>query len=96
MEVLRILLIVFASILGILIFISFNLARFLVFPIRVRHRWVIGAEEKKGLIVKQWYDELVKEIITLLSPYNYKLYAELVINPKPSDKTVVIVHGYRF
>ncbi|NCA66475.1 MAG: alpha/beta hydrolase [Clostridia bacterium] len=96
MEIVHIFLIIFSVVLGIILFISFNFARFLVLPIRVRPGWVIKAEERKGLISIKWYNELVKEEICIRSEFGYKLFGELVINDTPSDKFVVIVHGYRF
>ena len=80
----------------IVLLIGLNLALFLIFPLKTRHKWVIGWEEKKGLISKKWLNEIQKQEIWIKSPYKYDLYGEYIKNNVESNKTVVIVHGYRF
>jgi len=96
LNTLTIILIVFASVFGITLIISFYLAKFLIFPIKVRHKWVINFEAKKVPDSINWYKQLQKEEIHLKSPHNYQLYGEYVENAVKSNKTVVLVHGYRF
>ena len=41
-----------------------------------------------------WYEKLPKEEFTLKSIHGYDIYGEMVRNKVPTDKTVVVMHGY--
>ena len=84
----------FGAVLILVAALSAFLARFLVFPPRLSFEETFEEEKKKNYI--RDYDRTKNTLYEVESFDGYVLHAELIRADKPSDRYVILSHGYSY
>lgn len=88
--------IVLLMVIGIIVFVANKLANMVISPTKSSISGAMEREIKQNYMTEGYYESLEKEGFTLTSQEGYKLVCQLIENPVPSNKYIVLCHGFGF